>query len=173
LSLILTLQLDTASQLHFNRLRERYFPPALNYIDAHVTLFHTLPKYETIIDTISSVAGIQASFDITVTGIRSLGKGVAYTLESPALQSLHCRLTEAFTAYLTPQDHQKFQPHIVVQNKVTPAAARVLLQQLQTTFVRTHAEATGLHLWHYRGGPWDLAQTFPFALKLRQTKIAT
>jgi hypothetical protein len=40
---ILTLQLDPTAQAHFEALRQQHFPPALNHIPAHLTLFHQLP----------------------------------------------------------------------------------------------------------------------------------
>ena len=41
--LILTLALDADSQAHFDALRKQHFPPAINYLAAHLTLFHHLP----------------------------------------------------------------------------------------------------------------------------------
>ena len=40
---ILTLQLDAESFARFNALRQQYFPPSRNYLEAHLTLFHALP----------------------------------------------------------------------------------------------------------------------------------
>ncbi|WP_460504174.1 2'-5' RNA ligase family protein, partial [Hymenobacter agri] len=44
--LILTLALDAASQAYFNDLRTQHFPPKINYLAAHLTLFHHLPGTE-------------------------------------------------------------------------------------------------------------------------------
>ncbi|WP_204248378.1 hypothetical protein [Hymenobacter sp. PAMC 26628] len=41
--LILTLALDTDSQAYFDELRRQHFPAKINYLAAHVTLFHHLP----------------------------------------------------------------------------------------------------------------------------------
>jgi hypothetical protein len=49
-----------------------------------------------------------------------------------------------------------------VQNKVTPAEARALLSTLTASFAPFEALALGLDLWHYRGGPWELAARHPF-----------
>ena len=43
-SCVLTLALDDVSQHRFDIERRRHFPPALNRIPAHLTLFHTLPE---------------------------------------------------------------------------------------------------------------------------------
>jgi len=44
--LILTLTLDEASQAFFDEQRRQYFPPKINYLSAHLTLFHALPGAE-------------------------------------------------------------------------------------------------------------------------------
>lgn len=67
-----------------------------------------------------------------------------------------------FAAWLTPQDRQKFQPHVTIQNKVTPEAARELLERLSDTWEPVTAQGRGLQLWRYRGGPWEGAGTFLF-----------
>ncbi len=163
MSYILTLQLDPASQAHFNHLREQHFPPARNVIDAHVTLFHTLPEEPFIAKEIALTAASWDPFTVNVSGLRSLGKGVAYTLESSLLLTLHGRLAAAFAEHLSPQDRQKFQPHIVVQNKSTSEAARTLLRDLRACFVPRDLRGDGLTLWHYRNGPWELARSFSFS----------
>ena len=162
MSHVLTLRLDPESQVTFDHLRRRYFPPDRNLIAAHVTLFHALPDAARIIQHLAETAANFSAFPINVTGLRSLGKGVAYRLASTTLLQLHSELAHAFQADLIPQDTQRFQPHVVVQNKVTPAAARELLTSLETHFVPWRLEAHGLDLWHYLGGPWEHAQTFHF-----------
>ncbi len=159
---VLTLRLDATSQTKFDQLRQRYFPAHRNVIAAHVTLFHTLPDTPELIEELIRHAAVQNAFSLQVTGVRSLGKGVAYRLAATELQTLHAALSQAFAADLTAQDRQRFQPHIVVQNKVTPVAARELLTRLESQFVPWTVHAEGLDLWHYLGGPWALARTFPF-----------
>ena len=161
---ILTLRLDDLSQAQFEQLRQRHFPPERNLIPAHLTLFHSLPATAEADIVLQSEVRRQPPFSVSVTGVRSLGKGVAYKLASPALQGLHARLSERFAPDLIPQDRQRFQPHIVVQNKVSPEAARALLATLQAAFVPSEVHAVGLDLWHYLGGPWSLAQTLVFPL---------
>ena len=159
----MTLRLDTASQAAFDRLRQQYFPPERNRIAAHVTLFHTLPDEPWIYERLLSVAAARMPFSVAVTGVRSLGKGVAYRLAATELHAVHAELSQAFIEELSPQDRQRFQPHVVVQNKVTPVAARELLTTLEGQFAPWRVQAEGLDLWHYRGGPWQHARTFPFA----------
>ncbi len=159
---ILTLQMDQASQAHFEEMRQRYFPPELNLIPAHLTLFHTLPSTPEVIEVLRAAAAGADCFNLNVTGLRSLGRGVAYTLASPELLALHRSLAALFAASLSRQDQQKFQPHVVIQNKSTPAAAKELLAGLQAGFRSFAVRAEGLDLWHYRNGPWEHAKSFAF-----------
>ena len=162
--LILTLALDDDAQAYFDALRRRHFPPKINYLAAHLTLFHHLPGAE--LDAVTAELRAQcrapAPLPLSVTGLRSLGRGVAFVFENEALRALHRRLQAAFAPHLTPQDQQKLQPHITVQNKVAPAAARLLLAELQAGFVPFAAVGTGLRLWAYRGGPWEHLAEFSF-----------
>ena len=159
---VLTLRLDAGSQATFDHLRRRYFPPDRNLISAHVTLFHALPDAAWIDQQLAEIAERRQTFPVDVTGLRSLGKGVAYRLASKTLLHLQSELAHAFQTELSPQDKQRFQPHVVVQNKVTPAAAREVLTSLQAQFVPWTIQAHGLDLWHYLGGPWEHAQSFLF-----------
>ena len=131
---ILTLRLDEVSQAHFEQMRQLYFPPERNVIPAHLTLFHTLPRTPEIAAALEQIAGQTTSFMMNVNGLRSLGRGVAYTLTSPEATALQKRLSAAFDQHLTPQDRQKFQPHVVIQNKAASDAARTLLALLQPGF---------------------------------------
>ena len=162
--LILTLALDAAAQTYFNGLRRRYFPPKINYLAAHLTLFHHLPDAElaAVQAQLRATAAGQSPLPLPVTGLRSLGRGVAFTLENNELRALHRRLQLVFAPHLPPQDQQPLQPHVTIQNKVAPAEARALLADLQAGFVPFEALGTGLHLWAYRGGPWESLAEFPF-----------
>ncbi|PJJ80121.1 2'-5' RNA ligase family protein [Mucilaginibacter auburnensis] len=150
--LILTLQLDAQSEAFFNEQRQRYFPPERNFLNAHLTLFHQLPNTDETREYFESIT--QAPFKLQVTGLMSLGGGVAYKIESAALLGLRKTLADHFIEVLIPQDRQGFRPHITVQNKVLPEQAKELLNNLQEQFQPFKAEALGLNLWAYLGGPW-------------------
>ena len=160
---VLTLRLEEASQAFFEEMRRKHFPPERNQIPAHLTLFHSLPDSDAVSAVLSRVAGSEPPFRVAVTGLRSLGRGVAYKCASAALLRLHGELAATFDEHLNPQDRQRFMPHIVIQNKATAEQARHLLAELERSFHALEADAVGLDLWHYLGGPWELAETFPFA----------
>ena len=162
--LILTLILDGAAQTYFNALRRQHFPPKINYLAAHLTLFHHLPGTElaAVREQLRACTYTQRPLPLRVTGLRSLGRGVAFTLENEELLALHRRLQAAFAAHLTSQDQQKLQPHVTIQNKVDPVVAQQLLVALQADFAPFGAVGTGLHLWAYRNGPWESVAELPF-----------
>ena len=163
--LILTLALDERSFAFFDGERRRYFPAARNVIPAHLTLFHHLPGEEVdrIRSLLAAVAAAHTPFSVAVTGLRPLGRGVAYKLESSALTVLRADLARRWADWLTPQDAQRFQPHVTIQNKADPAQARALLARLEEAFTPFTVAAEGLHLWRYLGGPWEAVETFRFA----------
>ncbi|MFD0792117.1 2'-5' RNA ligase family protein [Mucilaginibacter litoreus] len=161
--LILTLRLDAQSQIFFDELRRRYFPPERNYLKAHLTLFHQLPNEATTRQCLNEVC--QQPFEMEVTGLRHLGAGVAYELISAELLALHRNLSIRFQEVLTAQDRQGFKPHITVQNKVTVEASKALLDELSQRFQPFAVQATGLDLWEYQGGPWRHSDFYKFKIK--------
>jgi len=162
--LILTLRFDENSFAFFDEQRRRYFPRAWNFIPAHLTLFHALPgeHLSRIRNDLEDCASHQAPFVLAVTGLRSLGRGVAYTPESPDLTEMRRHLARRWNDWLKPQDRQNHRPHVTVQNKVDPTQARALLEELSDSFEAFQAEALGLDLWWYRGGPWEHVRGFRF-----------
>ena len=166
MSLILTLRLDSQSQEYFEGLRQTYYPPERNHIPAHLTLFHQLPQSEETERTLQQIVPQYPSYRIEISGLRSLGKGVAFMVSSPELQALHRELSAAFADDLIAQDRQRFQPHIVVQNKVSPLEARDLLAKLQAHFESglspKTVQAIGVDLWLYLDGPWKHLGACPF-----------
>ncbi|HEV2557841.1 MAG TPA: 2'-5' RNA ligase family protein [Microvirga sp.] len=162
--LILTLALDETSFRFFDEQRRRFFPRERNHIPAHVTLFHALPgdEIDTIVQDLASACAAQPPFPVAVTGLRALGRGVAYQLSASDLAQLRQALARRWADWLTPQDRQKLNPHVTVQNKVDPEEARALLASLQESFEPFMATGEGLDLWWYRGGPWERVERFAF-----------
>ena len=97
-----------------------------------------------------------------VAGVLSFGRGVAYEIDAPALVGLRQDLAIAFSRWLSDQDRQRYRPHVTIQNKADPAAARRLLTSLEEDFARWPLRIEGLALWRYRGGPWEAAATCRF-----------
>jgi 2'-5' RNA ligase len=177
--LIVTLLLDDEAQRLFDRLRAQHFPlrplpgarperargggEGVFRLAAHVTLFHALPGDRLdAVDADLRAAADREAFDVQVTGLRMLGRGVAYVLDSRDLTGLRDGLATTWQSWLTPQDQQRHAPHITVQNKVEPAIARALHERLRADFSPWTAQARGLGLWRYLGGPWEPVAEHPF-----------
>jgi hypothetical protein len=162
--LVLTLELDPVSFQFFDALRKAHFPRERNFLAAHLTLFHHLPPGEQAIQQdLVEIAAATPTIDIAVTAVVSIGKGVAYKMESEPLQQLHKKLQQRWKTALIPQDRQTLWPHVTVQNKVTPAQATALQQELANSFTPFKARGTALRLWIYQGGPWEALQSFQLA----------
>ncbi|WP_235003439.1 2'-5' RNA ligase family protein [Blastococcus haudaquaticus] len=161
--MIVTLLLENAAQERFDRLRAAHFPPERNYLAAHVTLFHALPgeQVDAVLADLAEATD-RPAFDVAVTGVRFLGRGVAYSLASEDVSALRSGLVASWQQWLTPQDRQKHAPHVTVQNKVQPAVARALHERLLAEFVPYDVRARGLGLWRYLGGPWEPVAELPF-----------
>ncbi len=161
--LILTALLDRHSFSVLDDLRRRFFPAALNRVQAHVTLFHHLPGDElrAISARVATVAGTLSPLAFRVTSTRFLGRGVAFDLSCPALTGLRVELARSWNGNLTAQDRQGYRPHVTIQNKVTAPEARVAQRHLET-LLPIEGSIEGLQLWRYRGGPWEEAGRFAF-----------
>jgi len=160
--LILTVAIDNTAFEYFNHLRSKYFPASRNYLAAHLTLFHALPSDTGIINTVGTVCQQQPVFKMVVAKPVSIGRGVAFFLESEELLHFHKNLQHRWLDFLTPQDRQKLWPHITVQNKVTRPEAQSLLSTLKEDFMPFSIGATGLQLWEYLNGPWKFIDEFRF-----------
>lgn len=168
--LIVTLKLDAATFEQVNALRQQHFPAAKNFLPAHVTLFHQLPHPHEIgiSQTLQTLCAQTAPIPLQLPNLRFLGRGVAIAVLAPALIGLRQTLATHWQDWLTKQDRQPYQPHITIQNKVTPETARQRYAQLQESWQPQQGYGEGLQLWYYYGGPWKLAQEFFFLPQCHQ-----
>ncbi|MQY46310.1 2'-5' RNA ligase family protein [Rhizobiales bacterium RZME27] len=154
--LILTARIADVDLAMFDDLRTKHFPSDRNFIRAHLTMFHRLPGENTqrIVDDLAEIAAGSPRIRAEVSGVRHLGAGVAFSIASPELQDIRAALKTKFSSWLGPQDIQKWQPHITIQNKVSKAKADLLYQHLSDSFRPQLIDITDLDLWEYLGGPW-------------------
>ena len=152
--IIVTLQLDGQSARFFQEQRKKHFPAHINYIGAHLTLFHNLPgaQSENVLEAIGQSCAAFGQFELTVAGLIRLGRGVAYEVQSKPLVDMRDGLADVFNSWLTRQDKEGFRPHITVQNKVPVHEAQALFEYLASDFEPFIATAEGLQLWYYEGG---------------------
>ena len=73
--------------------------------------------------TLAEACRDRHAFAVAVTGLRSLGRGVAFALASPTWPGSAPDLARTWAPWLTPQDRQGYRPHITIQNKVAPDEA--------------------------------------------------
>ena len=163
--IIVTALFGRQDQSWFDAQRAAHFPPERNQLAAHLTLFHHLPpsaEGELKHRLSEMTRGVRAPI-ARVGGLMSLGRGVAYRIESPDLVAIRGDLAEAFTGLLTPQDAGGWRPHVTIQNKVQPNIAKLLLAALSRDFVPREVEIAGLGAYWYRGGPWEPLSRHMFA----------
>lgn len=148
-----------------DELRRRHYPPERNVVPAHLTLFHALPgeHRREIVALLDATCRVQRPITLAATGLRLLGNGVAVALSSSELVALRHELAREWAHWLTPQDSARIAPHVTIQNKVAPEAARALHRELQATFRLDQIRGEGLNLWRYLGGPWESLRRFKFA----------
>jgi 2'-5' RNA ligase len=163
--LILTVEFDPSSAQRFQTLRDQYFPPKLNIVPAHVTLFHQLPgtEFAAIETALQHICDRYPVMPFETSGLRFLGRGVAIEIDSPPLRKLRDELSALWHVYLTRQDQQPFRPHITIQNKADSGEAKRLYEMLKSTLTPQRGSIDGLSLWHYKNGPWALAKRFGFS----------
>lgn len=87
--LIVTAELDPATQAWLDDLRARHFPPHRNFLRAHLTLFHALPRRPELPDSPVLEATVEAPF--------KLGRGVAFAIACPPLEVLRARIAAGST----------------------------------------------------------------------------
>ncbi|MBX9739351.1 MAG: 2'-5' RNA ligase family protein [Beijerinckiaceae bacterium] len=162
--LILTAMMEESAAQRFDAMRRAYFPPERNRIQAHLTMFHALPgsALAEIEDELAERSWQLEPIEALAAGLRFTGHGVAIGIEASPLERLRVGIAQSWMERLTPQDRQRFRPHVTVQNKVTPERAQRTYDALQSVFEPWRFVIEGLELWHYRGGPWERAATFPF-----------
>ncbi len=157
--IIVTATMGAADQRYFDNLRTAHFPPERNHLAAHITLFHQLPPSS--LDELDRLVRIIAADtpppSAHLREVYSLGQGVAFRIDSPALIAIRDRIADRFAGMLSAQDRGTPRLHITVQNKVAPAAARDLLARLAADFRPRPLEIAGLAAHHYLGGPWEQA----------------
>ncbi|MBM9595525.1 2'-5' RNA ligase family protein [Roseitranquillus sediminis] len=161
--LIVTVSLDKCAQQAFDTLRARHFPPERNFVPAHLTLFHKLPGHERVRvgQDLAAAAGRTERLNFHTAGAMDLGRGAALRIVCPPLPGLRSALAAVWADWLAPQDRAGLKPHVTVQNKVDRETALGTLAHL-AALPEITGDVTGLLLWRYLGGPWELEERYPF-----------
>jgi 2'-5' RNA ligase superfamily len=161
--IIVTALIGDADFNWLDGLRRVHFPAERNILRAHLTMFHHLPPsaQDELLKRLREETKEAAPL-AHLTAVMSLGRGVAFAVQSDGLSLARARLAEAFSLTLTPQDQAGWHPHITIQNKVKPDEARALVQQLSANFRPRGLGITGLAAWRYLDGPWEPIAAYRF-----------
>ncbi|EXJ64836.1 hypothetical protein A1O7_01174 [Cladophialophora yegresii CBS 114405] len=165
-SYVLTLHTNVEHHKLMTSLREQYFPPALNKLEAHIAVFRALPgsQLSRIIQDIASVAGSQRPFSITADAPFRMRRGVGIRVvdESGQAKGIHQELKARWSPFLSHQD-RSFQAHYTVQNKVDDeAVVNDTLEELGNHFHGSQGTVIGLALYRYDRGFWRKERDFTF-----------
>jgi hypothetical protein len=162
-ALIVTAEIGDSDFAWLNRLRRTHFPQERNHLPAHLTIFHALPpSSEAEIRTGLAHAVRARQPKAVVAGLIDLGGGVAFRVVSEELDRIREELASAFHGLLSTQDAGGWRPHVTIQNKVAPKAARELKQSLEGDFELRPLVIRGLGLHRYLGGPWERLGSYSF-----------
>ena len=161
---ILTLEMDGEAFAALDALRRRYYAPERNLVPAHITLFRALPgeRGREINAFLAQIASAQKQIDIPAGDAKAMEHGVAIFLHSPQLAALRQELAREWWPWLGDEDKAGFRPHVTVQTTLDEAEASRTRRAIAATFRLPRIKGVGLHLWRYRGGPWDSERVFRF-----------
>ena len=162
-ALIVTAELGAADFAWLDELRRRHYPLERNRVPAHLTMFHALPpsaEPEVRARLVRAVNGRAPAAEIA--GVMDLGTGVAFRVVSDDLDCLRDQLAADLHGLLGAQDSAGWRPHVTIQNKVPPRAARELRLELERGFARRPLTIAGLGLHRYLGGDWQRLAVYRF-----------
>jgi hypothetical protein len=144
-------------------LRRAHYPPELNRVPVHLTMFHALPpSAEDEARRQLSRQANQRRPHASIAGLMDLGGGVALRVVSNELDAIREELAEHFHGLLGAQDSGGWRPHITIQNKAGNKEARALLAELERQFRPRPLGIAGLSLHRYLGGPWETIANYRF-----------
>jgi 2'-5' RNA ligase len=116
---IITILIDEEAQAFFTMQRNSYFPAYANVTPAHLTLFHSLPTHDEILNKIYDTCHSTKEFTMQVNELTYKNSFIAYAITSQELMQIHEILQNNFKPYLAAKDLKTLQPHITIQNKTT------------------------------------------------------
>ena len=162
-ALIITAELGRDDFAWLEGLRRAHYPPERNQVAAHLTMFRALPpSAEGEVRTILSRLAAELPPASRIEGLMDLGGGVAFRVASHDLDRIREELAVDLHGLLSAQDSGGWRPHVTIQNKVAPKAARALIGSLERSFMPRPLRIAGLGLYRYLEGPWEKLVTYAF-----------
>jgi 2'-5' RNA ligase superfamily len=166
----LSLKTDKAHHSAVTALREKYFPPGLNKLTAHIVLSRALPKSELakIILDIHPLVRQQHTFPIKVSRPFRLRQGVGIDISSGAdeARAIAETLRSKWEAFLSRQEDGGFRPHYTVMNKVDDEKEiERCLDEVGRGFDASEGVVVGLNFRRYDKGFWRYERSWGFKKK--------
>lgn len=162
-ALIVTAELGAEDFAWLDALRREHYPPDRNRVPAHLTLIRSLPpSAEAQVRHLLGLHAAGPAPKVWIGGVADMGGAVAFRLASDDLDRLRGELVEQLHGLLSAQDSAGWWPHVTIQNKVEPRAAKALARLLEGHRRGAPLRIAGLGLHRYLGGPWDRLQLYPF-----------
>jgi 2'-5' RNA ligase len=162
---VLTLRMDEVSFARLDVLRRRHFPPHIDFLPAHLTLFHALSEDQVWRLQTAHPSLTGQAIPLQFVRPTLIGRGVAIQVARGALTDLHGRIVAALGHGSTRQDRRPFQPHVTIQNKVTREDAKTTFTEVAKEFSPWSGHGIGLDVWRYGEGPWALHSCLAFESK--------
>jgi hypothetical protein len=134
-----------------------------NRVPVHLTMFHAFPP--SALEAVRRQLSIHAAGPpprASIEGLMDLGGGVAFRVASDDLDSIRNEIADHFHGMIGMQDAAGWRPHITVQNKVPPKAARTLLAELAHDFRPRPLGISALAVHQYLNGPWEALGRYAF-----------
>ena len=152
--------------MQLTSLRDKYFPPELNKLAAHIALFRALPgsQLPRLTQDIARLTQSQAPFSILASQAFRMRQGVGIHVkdDSGRLKSIYEELKAQWSSFLSQQD-RSFSPHYTIQNKVADdTKVDETLMELTNQFHGSRGQALGLSLYRYDHGHWRKTKDFMF-----------
>ena len=162
-ALIVTAEMAPSDFAWLDGLRRRHYPAERNQLPAHLTMFHALPPSAEaeLRRELGRHAATSAPRAATA-GLMNLGTGVAFRIVSDDLEAIRAEIADHCHGMVGAQDSSGWRPHVTIQNKVKPSAARALLADLERDFRSRTLGISALALHRYMGGPWQPLARYPF-----------
>jgi hypothetical protein len=162
-ALIVTAEITPEDFSWLEKLRRAHYPPERNQVPAHLTMFRALPaSAEPELRRRLARAVTRDPPRAMISAIMDLGGGVAFRVTSPDLEIIREELADELHGLLSAQDAGGWQPHVTIQNKVSPKLARALKQSLELSFRPRPIGISGLGAHRYVGGPWEHLAQYSF-----------
>jgi len=167
---VLTFLTDPEHHDTLTALRKRYFPPRLNKLDAHLTLFHALPGSkleELIIPVLEHAAEKTSEFRLVASRPFRMKHGIAIAVPKnhggDLAKDIHAHLQRQWQGVLSDQDAGGFRAHYTIMNKVdNEAEIGHAMEEVEHSFTACPGMVKGLSLWLYDRGGWAWRRDFEF-----------